>query len=622
MKTQTEQRNYEVPNLVETRKSGYINDTEALEVDFYKNLCTNPDEHRSRYNPTSNSVLDTVVNLETDAETIRERQRIFKTILANRDSATEIAGLRCSDIPHSYHSLQEYSEQGTNFYDNLRRTVELLDATDCNGSTKLPEAKAKLERMLGLEEGEEKLVSEIVEDARKSQRLFGNMSLTYRKDRYSDPFEVQRSEGYGFRLYPMSEKDNNHINEVPEAVERDVKRHIGENCPKEIFEYLSKVGFNVDYAYTEDGLKVRVQYDDSHSRANEKGGEKLEELRRSTEELFERENYVGDKKASFLANIREKIKRNRFIGKMKGIALEEITSKNRKLSDQLSGEINSEATDSEFLTASLNTIINARSEELKPYEEARAQFNRFRGQVKDYNDVAGFFAQKQNEGYPICFPEISECGERRVLISNLHPVRLITNGLENVVSSDVDCNGKPNVVTGPNAGGKSIYIVSVNDALVLAQAGLPIFAEKGEISVKDALFLHFIKNGDAKIGQSTFENSLSRFKDILSNVPNYRNPHITIDELAAGTDPQSAYDVSQRLVKTLVKLGSRASSNIVTQFGDVAKMAKEEYDVNTLQVDGNYRVVEGIGKAKGLELANRLGLTEEFCSEILEQSKN
>lgn len=622
METRTEQSSYEVPNLVETVRSGYINDPEALEVDFYKDLCVNPDEHRSRYNPTSNSVLDTLVNFETDADTIRERQRIFKTILANRNSATEIASLRCSNIPRSYPSLQEYAEQGTNFYDNLRRTVELFDVTDCNGSTKLPEAKNKLEGILELEEGEERLVNEIVEDARKSQRLFGSMNITYRKDRWSDPFEVLRSDGYGFRLYPMSEKDNKYINSVPEAVERDVKRHIGKNCPEELFEYLSKTGFNIDYAYTEDGLKVRVQYDDSHSSANEKGGEKLDELRRSTEQLFERENYVGNKKDSFLARVREKAKRNRFIGKMKGIILEEITSDNRKLADQLSGKIDSESTDSEFLTASLNAIIDARSEELKPYEEARAQFDRFRGQVKDYNDVVGFFAQKQNEGYPICFPEISESGKRRVLLSNLHPVRLITNGLENVVSSDVDCNGKPNVVTGPNAGGKSIYIVSVNDALVMAQAGLPIFAEKGEISVKDALFLHFIKNGDAKIGQSTFENSLSRFKDILSNVPKYRNPHITIDELAAGTDPQSAYDVSQRLVKTLVKLGSRASSNIVTQFGDVAKMAKDEYDVNTLQVDGNYRVVEGIGKAKGLELANRLGLTEEFCSEILEQSKD
>ena len=111
---------------------------------------------------------------------------------------------------------------------------------------------------------------------------------------------------------------------------------------------------------------------------------------------------------------------------------------------------------------------------------------------------------------------------------------------------------------------------------------------------------------------------MRRFKELFSLIPNYTNPHITVDELAVGTDPQSAYDVSKRITKALVGISSRASSYVVTQFRDVAEMAKKDYQANTLKVH-QYKIEPGIGEAKGLELAEKIGLTEQFIDEIISQ---
>jgi len=612
---------YNLPKLIEAVSPGHINDKDALESKFYGCLV-------SERGYRDNSLLQSLGSLETNVDAIKEKQRIMKAIIARPDLAKEVVSLDYEPFPESHVGLKDYLEHGPRFYEQAKKAVEVLRQVNTQSSSKLDASAMGLERILELGEGETQLVKEIGEEARHSQRLFGSFNLQYLVGRREA--NINQEDGYGFRLFPMNNGEEKSINGVPVTVKRDLIRHMRSKLCESLTDDFSAISMNVLYSYSENGLDATFSFDEGQSDLSKEGSNRMEKVGIEAECLV-RKGYEPTKSditgfGKRISNWREKVteeaKESKFKKYARKVAITSAFSEASNLVARLSGRIESENTDSEFLCKSLRQIVEKRKVELAQYKGARSSFGNLQRELKDYLNVAEFFITKNKSGYPLCFPEILESEARTISIQNLYPARIVVNGEQKAIPSDVCLNGKPNVITGQNAGGKSIYIVSANDAIVMAQAGLPIFADSAELSIKDALFLHFIKNGDAKIGQSTFENSLRRFKEILSDIPKYKNPHITIDELAAGTDPQSAFDVSQRLVKTMVNLGSRASSNIVTQFTDVAEMARERYHVNPLMVDGNYHVVPGIGKARGLDLANKIGLTEEFCSDILEQSKD
>jgi hypothetical protein len=603
-----------IPNLVELTKRGYVNDTSALKLKFY-----------NKFTKTNqiNSVINSIGNLETDVETIKERQKIFKSILDDQNKLESICKLTSGMIPNDYYSLLNYVRQGTGFYENISQVLYAINNSNCYDSKKLSETKNALESMLKLESSEKELMNEILEDVNMSQRLFGFVDLidTHEK-KLEDSFKIKQTKGKGIKLYPTKTSDNEFVNGVPDSVLNDIKRYIyGQE-----FKNLSTVGLTINYVYSDGKLKLKATLNPSNCELSWNGRKEVNDLKEEARKIFNRKIYVEPSKFKFLQKIREKEtaieeknKLNEHLDQIEDILYENVLIDAKKKADELSTCIIAYDTNEEFISPPLENIFNKHESKIKLFEKLREDFANFVNQISDYVQVGKFFKEKKQQGYNYSFPEILDSKERKIQISKLYSLRLIhTKGNEKIVPNDVYSNGKPNVITGYNAHGKSIYLDSEDDAIIMAQAGLPIFADAGaKMSVKDALFLHFIKDGNAEIGQSTFQNSIIGIKQTLSDITKYDNPHITIDELGAGTDPESTYKFSERIIKTISDLSYKASSNIVTQFTNVAELAKDKYNANVLQVNENYELVPGIGNAEGLKLADDMGLTEEFCSSLV-----
>jgi DNA mismatch repair protein MutS2 len=111
------------------------------------------------------------------------------------------------------------------------------------------------------------------------------------------------------------------------------------------------------------------------------------------------------------------------------------------------------------------------------------------------------------------------------------------------------------VVSGPNTGGKSVFLKALGLIAVLAQSGVIPPVEKGTR-------LPFFTNIFADIGdEQSIAESLSTFSAHLSNLKQIileadSRSLVLIDEMGTGTDPQEGAALSRAIIETLVQRGA------------------------------------------------------------------
>ncbi|MBX7151014.1 endonuclease MutS2 [bacterium] len=178
------------------------------------------------------------------------------------------------------------------------------------------------------------------------------------------------------------------------------------------------------------------------------------------------------------------------------------------------------------------------------------------------------------------------------------------------------------IISGPNAGGKTVALKTVGLLVLMVQAGLLIPVEPGtHVSVFDQVF--------ADIGdEQSIENDLSTFSSHVRNLSNMvdrvnERTLILIDEMGSGTDPKEGASLA---IAILGRFNScKAISIITTHHGALKAFAHNtegihngsmEFDQATLQPTYVFRA--GIpGSSYAFEISTRMGLD----SKVIEQAK-
>lgn len=169
------------------------------------------------------------------------------------------------------------------------------------------------------------------------------------------------------------------------------------------------------------------------------------------------------------------------------------------------------------------------------------------------------------------------------------------------------------VISGPNAGGKSVALKVVGSAVVMHQCGLPVLANEGaKISVFKRIYIDI---GD----QQSLSDSLSTFSAHMKNIVEMTSllggkDLLIFDELGTGTDPHEGEALAKSIIKHIHF--KHAIALVTSHFSGVKTFALEnDYIVNASMVfdESNmvptYRLQVGIpGKSYGMEMAERLGL--------------
>lgn len=172
------------------------------------------------------------------------------------------------------------------------------------------------------------------------------------------------------------------------------------------------------------------------------------------------------------------------------------------------------------------------------------------------------------------------------------------------------------VVTGPNTGGKTVFLKSVGLVAALAQSGVIPPAGRGtRLPVFASLFAESGDGQSIADSLSTFSAHLRSMRAILEGA----GPRslVLVDEPGAGTDPSEGEALARALVEALAERGCTAV--VTSHLGGLKRLAAPGNRIvnASLDFDGErlaptYRFAKGRpGRSYGLAIARGLGFPEE-----------
>ncbi|GBD11211.1 Endonuclease MutS2 [bacterium HR23] len=204
-------------------------------------------------------------------------------------------------------------------------------------------------------------------------------------------------------------------------------------------------------------------------------------------------------------------------------------------------------------------------------------------------------------------------GERPLLrlVDARHP--LLPNPVPNTIA--VGEQWSILLITGPNAGGKTVTLKTAGLLALLHQCGIPIPAGEGSaLSVFDRIYADIGDQQSIERSLSTFSAHLTAVREALEGAT--PRSLVLLDELGASTDPEEGSALAKALLLEFQRRGILLIAT--THQREVSAFAQEQPGMMnaSLELDPNtlvptYRLTLGMpGRSWGLAIARRLGLPE------------
>ncbi len=338
-------------------------------------------------------------------------------------------------------------------------------------------------------------------------------------------------------------------------------------------------------------------------------------LKRLSENYLVQEEYVTQRDGRIVLPIKAEHKRH-----VRGfIHSESATGKTVYIEPEETLELNNEILSLTFaekreierILRALTQLIGEKSTELNISLKAISELDAIFAFARYSQEIMGSFPTINND-MPV------------EIINGYHPILLKKNGIKNTVPLNIKIsNNKVILITGPNAGGKTVVLKTMGLIYLMVLSGIhvPIAADSN---------LNWVDNILADIGdRQSLEDDLSTFSSHLGNINNILNianeySLVLLDEIGTGTDPSEG---SALATQALIELRNRKSITLATtHHGNLKIIANEmdgfqnasmEFDSELLKP--TYKFVQGLpGASYAFEVAKRIGFTDKF----LLQSRN
>lgn len=208
-----------------------------------------------------------------------------------------------------------------------------------------------------------------------------------------------------------------------------------------------------------------------------------------------------------------------------------------------------------------------------------------------------------------------------------HPLLYLSHKKQNkeIVPLDIEleADNRLLIISGPNAGGKSVCLKTVGLLQYMIQCGMPIpLAENSKVGLFDRIFIDI---GD----EQSIENDLSTYSSHLTNMKFFvRNCNektiLLIDEFGGGTEPQIGGAIAESLLKRFNDKGSFGV--ITTHYQNLKHFANENkgvingamlYDRHMMQPLFTLSIGNP-GSSFAVEIARKIGLPEDVIADASE----
>jgi DNA mismatch repair protein MutS2 len=219
------------------------------------------------------------------------------------------------------------------------------------------------------------------------------------------------------------------------------------------------------------------------------------------------------------------------------------------------------------------------------------------------------------------------------LVKARHPLLLLTagrrptqnskgkTGRDSVVPLDLELGGDivTLILTGPNAGGKTVTLKTVGLLALMTNCGLHIPAQPdSQMPIFSRLFVDIGDRQSIEDDLSTFTSHMARVVDILRQAQ--AGDLVLMDEIGSGTDPEAGAALAMAILQELTQ--RRCTTIVTTHHGALKTFAHETsgatngsmaFDGETLRPTYQFR--PGVpGASYAFEIAERLGLQKEVIA--------
>ncbi len=209
----------------------------------------------------------------------------------------------------------------------------------------------------------------------------------------------------------------------------------------------------------------------------------------------------------------------------------------------------------------------------------------------------------------------------------VHPLLFLSLAKHNkkVVPLDIELNAHQRmlIISGPNAGGKSVCLKTVGLLQYMLQCGMLVpMHEQSHTGIFQSIFIDI---GD----EQSIEDDLSTYSSHLLNMKNmmkYSNEHslILIDEFGSGTEPQMGGAMAEAVLRRLH--AKQTFGVITTHYQNLKHFAEDHegvvngamlYDRHLMQALFQLQIGNP-GSSFAVEIARKIGIPEEVIADATE----
>ena len=266
-------------------------------------------------------------------------------------------------------------------------------------------------------------------------------------------------------------------------------------------------------------------------------------------------------------------------------------------------------------------ILTEFSSEIRPYIPDILQSYEFLAEI-DFIQAKAHFALRTNSVQPAL--------ENKLVIDwghAIHPLLQISLAKHNkkVVPLDIELNKKQRIliISGPNAGGKSVCLKTIGLLQYMLQCGMLIpVSESSHAGIFNSIFIDIGDEQSIEDELSTYSSHLTNMKMMLK----YCNSHslILIDEFGGGTEPQIGGAIAEAILKRFNE--KKTFGVITTHYHNLKQFAEDHegivngamlYDRHLMQALFQLQIGNP-GSSFAVEIARKIGLPEEVMSDASE----
>jgi DNA mismatch repair protein MutS2 len=279
-----------------------------------------------------------------------------------------------------------------------------------------------------------------------------------------------------------------------------------------------------------------------------------------------------------------------------------------ELNNDIVSLIFAEKREIERLLKELTKMIGNVSEELRNTLNNIAEIDSIFARAHYSVEVMGSFPELNNKN-------IFELHDGR------HPVLLKKLGRKNVVPLTVKLDDENIVViTGPNAGGKTVVLKTIGILSALVQSGIHIPASPdSNFPFREKILIDIGDEQSLEDDLSTFSSHLENIKIILEEAND--SSLVLLDEIGTGTDPSEGASLASAVLMKLRDSGSTVFAS--THHGSLKLIAHNEpgfenaaMEFDNEELSPTYKFKLGVpGSSYAFEIAKRIGIDDNLLKE-------